>query len=76
MAHEGNHTLGGLVVVAGVKNLGHEGNVNLSILQQGHTQLDGNTSQIVVVQVAVGVVGKVLDIVDHTGIFLARNHLQ
>ena len=40
MTHEGNHTLSCFVAVKCVQLLGHQGNVLLGILQQGHTELD------------------------------------
>ena len=76
MTHKGNDALFSLIIIAGVEDLGHEGHIDLSILQQGYTELQSDIGQILVIEVAVGIVGEVLDVVDHTGVLLTWNHLK
>ena len=76
MTHEGDDTLGSLCLVELVELLSHFGNVALSILEQGHAELERHAREVAVVEVAVRVVGEVLDIVDHAGVLLAGDDLQ
>ena len=76
MTHESDNTFSGLSLVELVQLLSHFGYVGLSILKQRHTQLQRHASQIAVVEVAVSIVGEVLDVVDHASVLLTRNHLQ
>ena len=75
MTHEGDDTLGSLCLVELVELLSHFWNVALSILEQGHTELERHAREVAVVEVAVRVVGEVLDIVDHAGVLLAGDDL-
>ena len=76
MAHEGDHALGGLRLVEGVELLSHLGDILLGILEEGHTELQHDTREVVVVEIAVAVVGEVLNIIDHARIFFTGNDLQ
>ena len=76
MTHESDNSIGCLVTIECIELLGNRFHIFLSILQQGHTELQGYSSQIGIVEVAIGIVGEVLDVVDNAGVLLAGNHLQ
>ena len=53
-------------------NVAHVGKV----LQQGHTKFDNDFRQIFVIEVAVGIICEILDVVYDAGVFLTGNNLQ
>ena len=76
VAHEGDDVGGSLALVEIVEFAGDGRDVLVGILKEGNTELQDNGCQVIVVDVTVGVVGEVLDVVDHAGVFLARDDLQ
>ena len=76
MTHEGNNAFFRLIGIERIQLFGHQGNILICILQQGHTKLQGHICQIVIVEITISIVGEVLDVVDHTGVLLTRDHLQ
>ena len=76
MTHESNDALCSICAIKSVQFLSHELYIGLSILQQGYTKFQFNIGQIAIVEVAIRVVGEVLDVVDYTGVLLAGNYLE
>ena len=76
MTHESNNCACSLALVKVVESLCNSVYIGNSLLKQRNAQFKLYSGKIAVVKVCVGVVCKVLDVVDYAGVLLSRDNLK